>query len=55
MIATAYTTVRRWENFIRAWAAGDLRGLDDAWYDVIIDLGSKWRQYEYVTKVGFAA
>jgi hypothetical protein len=47
--------VRRWEAFIRAWAAGDIQGLDDAWYDVIVDLGSRWRQYEYVTKVGFAA
>ncbi|MFI6644776.1 transcriptional regulator [Streptomyces sp. NPDC050504] len=47
--------VRKWDRIIGAWAAGDQRTLDDAWTDVITDLGSQWGQYEYVTNVGFAA
>ncbi|WSD66282.1 hypothetical protein OG978_01860 [Streptomyces sp. NBC_01591] len=41
-------------NASRASASGDQQGLDDAWED-IVDLGSQWGQYEYVTNVGFAA
>ncbi|MEU1150925.1 transcriptional regulator [Streptomyces sp. NPDC005863] len=47
--------IRRWDMLIRAWAAGDAGGLDDAWVDVIVDLGSQWGKYEYVSAVGFAA
>ncbi|MFI9723921.1 transcriptional regulator [Streptomyces sp. NPDC052396] len=48
--------VRRWDKIVGSWAAGDYRGLDDAWTtDVLPDLGSQWGQYEYVTNVGFAA
>ncbi|WP_329113113.1 transcriptional regulator [Streptomyces sp. NBC_01465] len=48
--------VRRWDSIVRAWAAGDEQGLDDAWTgDVLPDLGSQWGQYEMVTNVGFAA
>ncbi|MEU5163826.1 transcriptional regulator [Streptomyces sp. NPDC020875] len=47
--------VRRWDKIVGAWAAGDHRGLEDAWDDVIADLGSDWGGYEYVTNVGFAA
>ncbi|MGK5729491.1 transcriptional regulator [Streptomyces sp. URMC 124] len=47
--------VRRWDRIVDAWAAGDAQGLDDAWTDTIVDLGSQWGQYEYVTNVGFAA
>ncbi|WP_331737237.1 transcriptional regulator (plasmid) [Streptomyces sp. NBC_00984] len=47
--------VRRWDRIVDAWATGDHQGLDDAWEDVIIDLGSQWGQYEYVTNIGFAA
>ncbi|WP_424889089.1 transcriptional regulator [Streptomyces sp. XH2] len=47
--------VRRWDRIVAAWAAGDDRGLDDAWADTIVDLGSQWGQYEYVTNIGFAA
>ncbi|MEV4505828.1 transcriptional regulator [Streptomyces klenkii] len=47
--------VRRWDRIVAAWAAGDHQGLDDAWADTIVDLGSQWGQYEYVTNVGFAA
>ncbi|MCX4617689.1 transcriptional regulator [Streptomyces mirabilis] len=47
--------VRRWDRIVAAWAAGDDQELDDAWVDQVIDLGSQWGQYEYVTNVGFAA
>ncbi|MFB8038612.1 transcriptional regulator [Streptomyces sp. NPDC056004] len=47
--------VRRWDRIVETWAVGDHQGLDDAWEDVIVDLGSQWGQYEYVTNVGFAA
>ncbi|MGW2082921.1 transcriptional regulator [Streptomyces sp. NPDC001939] len=48
--------VRRWDRIVGAWAADDLRSLDDAWTaDVLPDLGSQWGQFEYVTNVGFAA
>jgi hypothetical protein len=47
--------VRHWDRIVAAWAAGDERELDDAWVDQIVDLGSQWGQYEYVTNIGFAA
>ncbi|MFI0915369.1 MULTISPECIES: transcriptional regulator [Streptomyces] len=47
--------VRRWDRIVGSWAAGDHQGLDAAWDDTIVDLGSQWGQYEYVTNVGFAA
>ncbi|MFF3319966.1 transcriptional regulator [Streptomyces sp. NPDC003035] len=47
--------VRKWDRIVAAWVAGDAQGLDDAWIDQIVDLGSQWGQYEYVTNVGFAA
>ncbi|MET8770787.1 helix-turn-helix domain-containing protein [Streptomyces sp. NPDC004658] len=48
--------VRRWDRIVAAWAAGDAQALDDAWiYDAVVDLGSEWGQYEYVTNIGFAA
>ncbi|RPK55436.1 hypothetical protein EES42_42025 [Streptomyces sp. ADI95-17] len=47
--------VRRWAGIVEAWAVGDQQGLDDSWEDVIVDLGSQWGQYEYVTNIGFAA
>ncbi|GAA1303613.1 hypothetical protein GCM10009647_021000 [Streptomyces sanglieri] len=47
--------VRRWDRIVEAWASGDHQGLDDAWEDTIVDLGSQWGQYEYVTNIGFAA
>ncbi|MEU2135366.1 transcriptional regulator [Streptomyces sp. NPDC018352] len=47
--------VRRWDRIVEAWASGDHQGLDDAREDVIVDLGSQWGRYEYVTNVGFAA
>ncbi|MFE9126458.1 transcriptional regulator [Streptomyces sp. NPDC003328] len=47
--------VRHWDAIVRAWTESDLQALDDAWTDQIVDLGSQWGQYEYVTNVGFAA
>jgi hypothetical protein len=47
--------VRHWDRIVAAWAAGDDQGLDDAWVDVLVDLGSEWGQYEYVTNIGFVA
>jgi hypothetical protein len=47
--------VRRWDRIVTTWAAGDAQGLEAAWDDTIVDLGSQWGQYEYVTNVGFAA
>ncbi|MFE0043663.1 transcriptional regulator [Streptomyces albireticuli] len=47
--------VRRWDRIVGAWAAGDHQGLDAAWDDTIVDLGSQWGAYEYCTSVGFAA
>ncbi|MBC9730218.1 helix-turn-helix transcriptional regulator [Streptomyces sp. TRM68367] len=50
-----HLNVRRWDSIVDAWEAGDEGALDDAWIDVIEDLGSQWGQYEYVTNVGFSA
>ena len=48
--------VRRWDRIVEAWADGDAEALDDAWIsDAVVDLGSEWGQYEYVTNIGFAA
>ncbi|MFC4883802.1 transcriptional regulator [Streptomyces beijiangensis] len=47
--------VRQWDAVVRAWAAGDTSALDEAWVDTIVDLGSQWGQYEYVSAIGFAA
>lgn len=47
--------IRHWDLLVEAWSTGDTQGFDDAWTDQIVDLGSQWGQYEYVTNVGFAA
>ncbi|MFB7598389.1 transcriptional regulator [Streptomyces sp. NPDC056160] len=47
--------VRNWDRIVQAWADNDDQALDDAWVEHIVDLGSQWGQYEYVTNVGFAA
>ncbi|MFE0175760.1 transcriptional regulator [Streptomyces sp. NPDC059002] len=47
--------IRRWDHIVDAWARGDDGALDAAWVDQIVDLGSQWGQYEYVSNVGFAA
>ncbi|MFJ2950715.1 transcriptional regulator [Streptomyces sp. NPDC087226] len=55
--AVEYRTlnIRHWEAIVDAWAAGDEQAMDDAWVEQIVDLGSQWGQYEYVTNIGFAA
>ncbi|SOE06728.1 transcriptional regulator [Streptomyces sp. Ag109_G2-15] len=48
--------VRHWDRIVEAWANDDEEALDDAWIsDAVVDLGSEWGQYEYVTNIGFAA
>ncbi|WP_369032722.1 MULTISPECIES: transcriptional regulator [Streptomyces] len=47
--------IRHWDLLVEAWSTGDTQAFDDAWTDQIVDLGSQWGQYEYVTNVGFAA
>lgn len=47
--------IRRWDAIVDAWRFGDDRALDDAWDNELIDLGSDWGKYEWVTSVGFAA
>ncbi|MFE1879371.1 transcriptional regulator [Streptomyces diastatochromogenes] len=48
--------VRHWDRIVEAWANDDEGALDDAWIsDAVVDLGSEWGQYEYVTNIGFAA
>ncbi|MEU3356327.1 transcriptional regulator [Streptomyces sp. NPDC037389] len=47
--------IRHWEAIIDAWSTSDDRALGDAWIEQIVDLGSQWGQYEYVTNIGFAA
>jgi len=48
--------VRHWDRIVQAWAEDDQQALDDAWVnDAVVDLGSQWGEYEYVTAVGFAA
>ncbi|MCX5165429.1 transcriptional regulator [Streptomyces sp. NBC_00264] len=56
MVGYRTMNVRRWDQIVEAWAAGDVQGLDDEWTtDVLPDLGSQWGQYEYVINIGFAA
>ncbi|MFJ9634952.1 transcriptional regulator [Streptomyces sp. NPDC101175] len=47
--------IRHWDRIVAAWVAADDSELDEAWVDQVVDLGSQWGQYEYVTNVGFAA
>ncbi|MEV0097338.1 transcriptional regulator [Streptomyces sp. NPDC050738] len=47
--------VRHWDAMVNAWAAGDQQGMDDAWDDIAVDLGSDWGQMQYVSALGFSA
>ncbi|MDX3763346.1 transcriptional regulator [Streptomyces sp. AK02-04a] len=48
--------VRHWDGIVEAWANDNDEALDDAWTnEAVVDLGSQWGQYEYVTNIGFAA
>lgn len=56
VIAYRTLNVRHWDRIVEAWVAQDDAALDDAWIsDAVVDLGSEWGQYEYVSNVGFAA
>ncbi|MFI8930665.1 helix-turn-helix domain-containing protein [Streptomyces sp. NPDC053474] len=48
--------VRHWGRIVEAWVRGDGAALDEAWGDdAVVDLGSQWGQFEYVSNIGFAA
>ncbi|MEU2564877.1 transcriptional regulator [Streptomyces longispororuber] len=47
--------IRNWDAIIDAWTRGDTHALDNAWIDQMVNLGSQWGKYEYVSSVGFAA
>jgi len=55
MVEFRTLNIRHWDRIVEAWATDNLQALDDAWVDQIVDLGSQWGQYEYVTNIGFAA
>ncbi|MGW4882758.1 transcriptional regulator [Streptomyces sp. NPDC004262] len=55
MVGFRTMNVRRWDRIVAAWAVADDRALDEAWVDQVVDLGSQWGQYEYVTTIGFAS
>lgn len=48
--------VRHWDRIVEAWAAADDQALDDVCInEAVVDPGSQWGQYGYVTTIGFAA
>ncbi|MFE2708908.1 transcriptional regulator [Streptomyces mirabilis] len=48
--------VRHWDRIVEAWAAADDQAFDGAWInEAVVDPGSQWGRYEYVTTIGFAA
>ncbi|GAA2690452.1 hypothetical protein GCM10010400_64520 [Streptomyces aculeolatus] len=47
--------IRNWDAIVAAWADRDHGALEAAWIDKMVDLGSQWGKYEYVSSVGFAA
>jgi hypothetical protein len=50
-----HKNIYRWDDIVQAWARSDLLDLSHRWHYVISDLDSDWRQYEYVTHLGFWA
>jgi hypothetical protein len=46
--------IRHWDAIVNAWSRGDTQSLDNAWIDQMVNLGSQWGKYEYVSSVGFA-
>ncbi|MFI9206503.1 transcriptional regulator [Streptomyces sp. NPDC053048] len=47
--------VRRWDEIVACWAEDDMDGLEDEWCDWLMDLGTDWGEYHYVSTVGFSA
>jgi len=47
--------VRDWGGLVDAWADNDRGRMEQEWESIIVDLGSDWGQYQYVSNVGFAA
>ncbi|MGI5461255.1 transcriptional regulator [Streptomyces sp. CA-249302] len=47
--------IRTWDTIIEAWSRANAQALDTAWIDQMVNLGSQWGKYEYVSSVGFAA
>ncbi|MEU6325460.1 transcriptional regulator [Streptomyces sp. NPDC047009] len=50
-----YKNIYRWDPIVAAWSRSDLHDLTHQWQYIISDLDSDWRQYEYVTHLGFRA
>ncbi|MFJ2007782.1 transcriptional regulator [Streptomyces chartreusis] len=50
-----HKNIYRWDGIVEAWSRSDLHELTHRWQYVISDLDSDWRQYEYVTHLGFWA
>ena len=50
-----HKNIYRWDPIVAAWSRSDLQELTHRWHDVITDLDSDWRMYEYVTHIGFGA
>jgi hypothetical protein len=50
-----HKNIYRWDPIVAAWSRSDLPELTHQWVEVITDLDSDWRLYEYVTHLGFGA
>ncbi|MEU8764678.1 transcriptional regulator [Streptomyces sp. NPDC048659] len=47
--------IRRWDEIVACWAEDDMDGLEDEWCDWLMDIGTDWGEYHYVSAVGFSA
>ncbi|MDJ0347244.1 transcriptional regulator [Streptomyces sp. PH10-H1] len=47
--------VRDWSEIVDCWAEDDMDGLEDEWCDWLMDIGTDWGEYHYVSAVGFSA
>jgi hypothetical protein len=44
--------IYRWDDIVRAWAQQDSLQMEHLWADIIGDLDSDYRKYEYVSYIG---
>jgi len=44
--------IYRWDDIVRAWAQQDTLRMEHLWMDIIGDLDSDYRKYEYVSYIG---